>query len=89
MFFAAIIVLPILAGLVVGTFSASRRPAHALGAVCVGLGLAGAVIVGVDGDTTERAASVAFAVVAGVVGALLVYAGWFAGRAGMRAIRHA
>jgi hypothetical protein len=89
MFFVAIIVLPVLAGLVAGTFSASRRPADGLAALCVLLGLAGAVAVGVNADTTDRASSVAFAVGAGIVGGLLVYAGWSAGRAGMRAIRNA
>jgi hypothetical protein len=89
MFFAAIIVLPVLVGLVAGTFSPSRRPADSLAALCVLLGLAGAVAVGVNADTTDRASSVAFAIGAGIVGGLLVYAGWFAGRAGMRAIRNA
>jgi hypothetical protein len=89
MFFAAIIVLPVLAGLVAGTFNASRRPADGLAVLCVLLGLAGAVAVGVNADTTDRASSIAFAVGAGVVGALLVYGGWYAGRAGMRAIRNA
>jgi hypothetical protein len=89
MFFAAIIVLPIIAGLVAGTFSASRRPADGLAALCVLLGAVGAVLVGVNADTTDRASSVAFAVGAGLVGGLLVYGGWFAGRAGMRAIRNA
>ena len=89
MFFAAIVVLPILAGLVAGTFSPGRRPADALAAVCVALGIAGAVATALDSGTTDRASSVAFALVAGLVGALLVYAGWYAGRAGMRAIRSA
>jgi hypothetical protein len=89
MFFAAIVVLPILAGLVAGTFSARRGPAHAIAGLCVGLGVAGAVAVGLNSDTTDRASSVAFAVVAGLVAALLAYGGWYAGRAGMRAIRSA
>ena len=89
MFFAAIVVLPILAGLVAGTFSASRWPAHALAGICVALGIAGAIQTGIDAETTDRASSVAFAIVGGVVGALLVYGGWYAGRAGMRAIRSA
>jgi hypothetical protein len=89
MFFAAIVVLPILAGLIAGTFSASRRSAHLLAALCVALAVAGAIAVGLDAETTDRASSVAFAIVAGLGGALLVYAGWYAGRAGMRAIRSA
>jgi hypothetical protein len=89
MFFAAIIVLPILAGLVAGTFSASRRPAHGLAAFCFLLGVAGALVFGLDSDTTDRAASVAFALGAALAGELLVYGGWFAGRAGVRAIRNA
>ena len=89
MFFAAIIALPALAGLVAGTFTASRRPADALAALCILLGVAGAVVTAIDSDTTERTSSVAFAVIAGIVGAVLVYGGWFAGRAGMRAMRRA
>jgi hypothetical protein len=44
---------------------------------------------GLDDDTTGRAGAVAFAVVAGLAAAALVYGGWFAGRAGMRSIRGA
>jgi hypothetical protein len=89
MFFAAISVLPVLAGLVAGTFSVRRLPADALAVVCVALGIAGAVVTGIDSETTDRASSATFSVLAGIVAALLVYGGWFAGRAGMRAIRNA
>jgi hypothetical protein len=89
MFFAAIIVAPILVGLVAGTFSAARRPADALAALSVTLGVAGAVVIGLDSETTDRASSIAFALAAGAVGALLVYGGWYAGRAAMRAVRNA
>ena len=89
MFFAAIVALPVLAGLVAGTFSASKLPAHVLAALCVGLGVAGAIVTALDDDVTGRAGAIAFAVVAGALGALLVYGGWYAGRAGMRAIRSA
>jgi len=89
MFFAAIIVLPILAGIVAGTFSASRRPAHVPAALSVVIGIAGAVVIGLDSDTTDRDASVVFALAAGLIGALLVYGGRYAGRAGMRAVRNA
>jgi hypothetical protein len=89
MFFAAIVVLPIIAGLVAGTFSASRLPAHVLAGICVALGVAGAIATALDSETTDMASSVAFAVVAGAAGALLIYGGWYAGRAGMRAIRSA
>jgi hypothetical protein len=85
MFFAAIIALPILAGLLVGTFSASKLPAHVLAALCLVLGVAGGISMALDDDTTGRAGAVAFAVVAGIVAALLVYGGRLAGRAGMRA----
>jgi hypothetical protein len=88
-FFAAIIALPILAGLVAGTSSPRRLPAHALATLCVGLGLASAIVMGLDAKTTDRVSSVAFALVAGLVAALLVYGAWFAGRVGMRGIRHA
>jgi uncharacterized membrane protein YeaQ/YmgE (transglycosylase-associated protein family) len=89
MFFAAIVVAPILAGLVAGTFSSSRRPAHVLAVLSVALGSAGALVTGLDSETTDRASSVVFAVGAGIVGAVLVYGGWYAGRAGMRAVRDA
>jgi hypothetical protein len=87
--FAAIIALPVLAGLVAGTFSASRRLAHILAALCIVLGIAGAIVTGLDADTTDRASSVAFALVGGLVAALLLYGGWLVGRAGMRAMRNA
>jgi hypothetical protein len=89
MFFAAIIALPVLAGLVAGTFSLRRRLADAFAATCVVIGLAGAVVTGIDSDTMDRVSSVGFCIVAGLVAALLVYGGWFAGRAGMRAVRNA
>jgi hypothetical protein len=89
MFFAAIIALPILAGLLAGTFGRSKLPAHVLAVVCVALGAVGGVTMGLDDDTTGRAGAVAFAVVAGLAAAALVYGGWFAGRAGMRSIRGA
>jgi hypothetical protein len=53
------------------------------------VGVAGAIAMGLDSDATNRASNVTFGVVAGIVAALLVYGGWFAGRAGMRAIRSA
>ena len=81
MFFAAIIALAVLAGLVAGTFSASRRLAHILAALCIVLGIAGAIVTGLDADTTDRASSVAFALVGGLVAALLLYGGWLAKRA--------
>lgn len=87
MFFASIIVLPILAGVLAGTFSRSRRPAHVLAGVCVSLGIAGAIALGLDDDTTGRLSAVVFGVAAGVVAALLVYLGQLAGRAGTRAIQ--
>ncbi|HXV96600.1 MAG TPA: hypothetical protein VD695_08630 [Gaiellaceae bacterium] len=46
MFFAAIIVLPILAGLLAGTFSRSKLPAHVLAVVCVALGAVGGITMG-------------------------------------------
>ena len=87
MFFASIVLIPILAGLLCGILSVGRRPAHALAAICVALGVAGAIATGVDANTTDRASSVAFGVVAGVVAALLVYAGQLAARATVRAMR--
>jgi hypothetical protein len=57
--------------------------------VSVAVGVAGAIAMGLDSDATNRASNVTFGVVAGIVAALLVYGGWFAGRAGMRAIRSA
>jgi peptidoglycan/LPS O-acetylase OafA/YrhL len=88
-FFAAIIALPILAGLLAGTFSSSRLPAHVLAAVCLALGLAGAIVTAADDDVTGRAGAVAFGLVCGLVAALLVYGGWQVARAGIRSIRSA
>jgi hypothetical protein len=89
MFFAAIVALPFLAGLVAGTLSPARRTTHVLAASCVALGLAGAVVIGVDDSTTDRAASIAFALAGGAVAAALVYAGHAAARAARRSVRRA
>jgi hypothetical protein len=84
MFFASILVAPILAGLIAGLITGNRRVSLALGGICVALGLAGAVVTAVDADVTDRPAAIAFALVAGSVAGLLAYAGWYVGREGRR-----
>ena len=80
MFFIAIIALPLVGGVVAGVVSSSRRVPLALALVCIALGAAGAVAVGVDSHTTDRAGSIGFALGAGLVAAGLVYAGWLGAR---------
>jgi len=53
---------------------------HLCAGACIGLGIAGAIAVGINTQTTDRAASVAFALVAGLAAAGLVLAGrWLTG----------
>jgi hypothetical protein len=87
MFFVALIALPVVAGLVAGTFSGSRLPTAALALLSVALGVAGSIVTVLDDETTDRAASAAFGVTAGVLGAALVYGGWWVARSAMRATR--
>jgi hypothetical protein len=89
MFFAAILGLPILAGLLAGTFTPNRRAADALAGLCVALGIAGAVALGLDPDTSGGGGSIAFGIGAGLLAAALVYGGWYAGRSALRAVRSA
>ena len=84
MFFATILAAPLLAGVAVGLVTTSKRVPLVLTAVCIGLGIAGAVATAIDSETTDRPAAIAFALVAGVVAALLACAGWYAGREGRR-----
>jgi drug/metabolite transporter (DMT)-like permease len=79
MFIAAIIVLP-LAGFAAGWLGKTRKPADVLAALCILLGAAGALWMGLDSDTIERGSSVAFSAVAGLAAALLVYGGWLVSR---------
>lgn len=81
MFFAALFVIPVLAGLLLGTFGAGRKIVLAAGAACIGLGLAGAGVILADPDTTDRASSTAFGVAAGIGAAVLVVGSWAAARA--------
>jgi hypothetical protein len=87
MFFVALIAIPVAAGLVAGSFASTRRPADALAAVCVLLGVAGSLATVLDDDTTDRAASAAFGVTVGVLAAALVYGGWWIARGAMRVAR--
>ena len=60
MFFATLIAAPILAGLVAGVLTDRKAAPWALTGICLVLGGVGAVLIGVDSDTTDRASSVAF-----------------------------
>ena len=80
MFFAAILAAPVLAGVVAGVVSDRRLVPAALAGVCLALGAAGAIVTGLDSDTTDRGSSVAFGVVGGIVAAALVWLGYAAGK---------
>lgn len=80
MFFTTLVAAPILAGLLAGVWTARRAVPWALAGICVTLGIAGAVAIGLDSETTDRGTSVAFALVAGVASGALVWAGYGAGR---------
>lgn len=89
MFFATLIAVPILAGLVAGAWTSSRRVPWVLATISVALGIAGAIALGVDSDTTERVQSVLFGIGAGIVSAALVWAGFGLARIGRRSVSHA
>jgi hypothetical protein len=89
MFFAALIALPVLAGIVAGVSTDRRAVPWTLAAACVALGCVGAVILGLDPDTEGRAGSVAFGVGAGLVSAGLVWIGYGLGRMTRRSPSHA
>lgn len=89
MFFATLIAVPILAGLVAGVLTGRRTAPWILSGLCVVLGALGAIAIGIDSDTTDRASSVAFSIGAGIVGAALVWAGFGLARIGRRSASHA
>ena len=83
MFFATLIAAPVLAGLVAGVWRAGRAVPWGLAALCVALGIAGAVAMAFDSD--ERWENVSFGIGAGVVCAALVWLGYALGRISRRA----
>jgi peptidoglycan/LPS O-acetylase OafA/YrhL len=87
MFFPTLIVLPILAGLVAGVWTARRAVAWGLAAVCVALGVAGAALMAFNPD--QRFDNVTFGLGAGIVCAGLVWLGYALGRISRRTVRPA
>lgn len=80
MFFVTILAGPILAGLVAGVLTDLKAVPWTLSGLCMTLGVAGAIATALDPDVTGRAGAVAFAVIAGLLAAGLVWAGFAAGR---------
>ena len=78
MFFTTLIAAPILAGLVAGVWTGRRSVPWVLAGICVALGLAGAVVSAFNSD--GRAENVSFSLVAGLICAALVWAGYGVGR---------
>lgn len=89
MFFPTIVAAPLIAGVLAGVITGRRLVPFVLAAVCVALGIAGAVAIVVDADTTDRASATAFAVIAGLVAAGLVWLGYSVGRVTRRSASHA
>jgi hypothetical protein len=87
MFFATLIAAPILAGLVAGVWTARRALPWGLAALCVTLGVAGAIVMAFDSD--QRWENVTFGIVAGLVCAALVWLGYALGRISRRTARPA
>ena len=83
MFFAALIAAPILAGLVAGVWTSRRAVPWGLAALCVVLGIAGAVAMAID-SSEDRLGNVVFGIGAGVVCAGLVWLGYTLGRISRR-----
>ncbi|MGH3103846.1 MAG: hypothetical protein ACRDN6_07110 [Gaiellaceae bacterium] len=78
MFFATIIVVPVLAGLAAGLATGSRRIPLSLAGLFTVLGVAGAITAAFNPD--HRLENVSFSLAAGVGAAALAYFGWVAGR---------
>ena len=87
MFFPILIGAPILVGVVTGVWTPSRRAPWAFAALCGVLGVFGAIVSAFNAD--GRAANIAFALVAGAAGAVLVWAGYGLGRISRGAVRQA
>ena len=86
MFFATLIAAPVLAGLVAGVWTARRAVPWGLAAVCVALGIAGAIAMGIQGPD-YRLENVSFGIGAGIVCAGLVWLGYAFGRISQRTSR--
>jgi high-affinity Fe2+/Pb2+ permease len=84
MFFATLIAAPVLAGLVAGVWTHRRAVPWGLAAVCVGLGLAGAIAMAFNSD--HRGENVTFGILAGLVCAGLVWVGYALGRISRRTV---
>ena len=80
MFFVTILADPILAGLVTGVLTDQKAVPWTLSGICVTLGVAGAIATALDPDVTGRAGAIAFAAIAGLLAAGLVWTGFAAGK---------
>jgi peptidoglycan/LPS O-acetylase OafA/YrhL len=87
MFFTTLIGLPILAGLVAGVWTPHRAVPWGLAALCVALGVAGAIAAAFNPD--HRFDNVSFGLGAGLACAGLVWLGYGLGRVSRRATRPA
>jgi hypothetical protein len=88
MFFATLIAAPILAGLVAGVWTGRRAVPWGLAALCLALGIAGAVAMAID-SAEDRFENVSFGIGAGIVCAGLVWLGYVFGRISRRSARPA
>jgi len=87
MFFTTLIGAPILAGLVAGVWTARRAVPWGLAALCITLGVVGAVAMAFNSD--QRGENVTFGIVAGLASAGLVWLGYGLGRISRRTVRPA
>ncbi len=78
MFFTTLIAAPILAGLVAGVWTARRAVPWTLAGLCIAFGLAGALVSAFNPD--GRVENISFSLVAGMICAALVWAGYGVGR---------
>lgn len=86
MFFATLIAAPILAGLVAGVWTARRAVPWGLSALCLALGVAGAVAMAID-SADDRLENVTFGIGAGIICSGLVWLGYALGRISRRSAR--
>jgi peptidoglycan/LPS O-acetylase OafA/YrhL len=86
MFFATLIAAPVLAGLVAGVWTARRAVPWGLAALCLVLGMAGAVAMAID-SADDRFENVTFGIGAGIACAALVWLGYALGRISRRSAR--
>jgi hypothetical protein len=87
MFFPILISAPILVGLVTGVWTPNRRAPWALCALCLTLGVVGAIVSAFNADARES--NIIFSLGAGLVCAGLAWAGYGLGRISRTSVRRA